>query len=342
MMKYKKILITGTAGFIGYHLAKKISHENNIIIGLDNINSYYSESLKIDRLKDSGFSTNQVLKWDTLISSKKYKNYSFIRMNLEEKNKLNKLFKKNKFDLVIHLAAQAGVRYSLENPDAYIQSNIVGFVNILEACKKYSVKKIVYASSSSVYGNNNKIPFSETDNVDHPVSLYAATKKSNELLAHTYSHLYGIKTIGLRFFTVYGPWGRPDMAYYSFSKAIKNKKKIKVFNNGNMERDFTYIDDVVDAIFLLLNNSHSNKKNHSILNIGNNNPEQIMDFINILEKKLDQKAILEFSSMQKGDVYRTYADITEINKIIDFKPLYSLEDGLSNFIRWFKEYEYSK
>ncbi|BFN37906.1 NAD-dependent epimerase [Fidelibacter multiformis] len=248
-----KILVTGTAGFIGFHLAKRLLERGDTIVGIDNINDYYDVNLKYARLAETGIS-REAEKWYTKVDSTKYYNYSFVRMNLEDREQLNQLFEQEKFDKVCHLAAQAGVRYSLENPHAYINSNIVGFINILEACRHHNIKHLAYASSSSVYGNNTKMPLSTADNVDHPISLYAATKKSNELMAHTYSHLFGLPTTGLRFFTVYGPWGRPDMALFLFTKAILEDKPIKVFNNGNMVRDFTFVDDIVEGVTRVIDN----------------------------------------------------------------------------------------
>jgi len=251
-----KILITGTAGFIGFHLAKRLLERGDTVVGIDNINDYYDVELKYSRLAETGISRDAE-QWHQKVQSTKYENYSFVRMNLEDREQLNQLFKQEEFDKVCNLAAQAGVRYSLENPHAYINSNIVGFINILEACRHHNIKHLAYASSSSVYGNNTKMPLSTSDNVDHPISLYAATKKSNELMAHTYSHLFGLPTTGLRFFTVYGPWGRPDMALFLFTKAILEDKPIKVFNNGNMVRDFTYVDDIVEGVTRVIDNPPS-------------------------------------------------------------------------------------
>ena len=331
-----KILITGAAGFIGYHLSKQLCESNYEVIGIDNMNNYYDVKLKIDRLK----------------KLQDYQNFKFEKIDLVEKDSLFKLFEKEKFQYVINLAAQAGVRYSIENPFAYIDSNINGFINILEACRNYPVKHLIYASSSSVYGANVKQPFSENDNVDHPVSLYAATKKSNELMAHTYSDLYKIPTTGLRFFTVYGPLGRPDMAYYSFTKAILEGKEINVFNNGNLERDFTYIDDIVNAIEKLLDKIPSETPNwdrvkaepstsfapYRIFNIGNNHPVKLMDFISVLEKKLGKNAKKKFLPMQPGDVYSTYADISKLSELIGYQPRTSIEEGLDKFVKWYYNY----
>ncbi len=331
-----KILITGVAGFVGYHLAKRLSTAKVKVVGIDNLNDYYDIHLKKSRL--SNLDTNS--------------NFDFFKLDLTNRTELFNLFSKNKFKIVINLAAQAGVRYSITNPYAYIDSNIVGFVNILESCRKYPVKHLIYASSSSVYGANVKQPFSESDNVDHPVSLYAATKKSNELMAHTYSNLYSIPSTGLRFFTVYGPYGRPDMAYYSFTKNIFESKSIKIFNEGNLERDFTFIDDIVEGIVQLLNKPPVNNPSwdklqgdpsssfapYRIFNIGNNHPVKLMDFISILENKIGRKAIKEYVPMQPGDVYSTYANITSLNDYIGFKPSTPIDIGLEKFIKWYKEY----
>ena len=331
-----KILITGSSGFIGFHLSNLLLSKNFQVVGIDNMNDYYDVQLKKSRLS---------------ILEKK-ENFSFHQIDLVDKEKINLLFEKEQFDYVINLAAQAGVRYSITNPYAYIDSNIIGFINILEACRNHPVKHLIYASSSSVYGGNRVTPFSTEHNVDHPVSLYAATKKSNELMAHTYSHLYNIPTTGLRFFTVYGPWGRPDMAYFSFAKNILEEKEIKVFNHGQMERDFTYIDDIVMGIYKLLEkapvkNSNWNESEYiasesfapyKIFNIGNNNPVKLMDFIEVLEKKIGKEAKKVFMEMQDGDVLKTYADISDLEKTINFKPSTSIEEGLEKFAKWYKEY----
>lgn len=322
-----KILITGVAGFIGYHLTKQLLNERYEIVGIDNINDYYSTDLKKDRL--------------SLLEGQP--NYKFINLDLKNREAINDLFVNERFDIVINLAAQAGVRYSIENPHAYLDSNIIGFTNILESSAKNDIKHLIYASSSSVYGANKKIPFSEEDLVDSPVSLYAATKKANELLAHSYSSIYKLPTTGLRFFTVYGPWGRPDMAYFSFVDNIVKDKKIKVFNNGDMYRDFTYIDDIVLGISKLVKKVGNKTINqgeipYDIFNIGNNNPEKLMDFINILEELLQKKAKIEYLPMQKGDVKATYASIDKLYNSVGFKPSTSLKDGLSNFVEWYLSY----
>ena len=321
----EKILITGGAGFIGFHLSKKLLENNFFVVVIDNLNDYYDVELKNARLN--------ILK--------KYKNFSFYRMDIVNKNELLDLFDSNKFDIVINLAAQAGVRYSIDHPDSYINSNIIGFFNILECCRAFPVKHLLFASSSSVYGKNRKVPYKTTDNVDHPVSLYAATKKSDELLAYAYSNLYNIKVTGLRFFTVYGPFGRPDMAYFSFTNDIIDNKVIKVFNNGDMYRDFTYIDDVVTSIINLLDKVPLEDENgvaYKIYNIGNNNPVKISDFIEILEKELKKKAKKIYLPMQPGDVYETYADIDDLKKMTGFAPKTSLNEGLHKFVVWYKDF----
>ena len=341
-MKYKLLntskayLITGAAGFIGYFLSKRLLEQGCRVIGIDNINNYYDPKLKESRL--------EILN--------KYENFSFHKVDLKDKASLDNTFETYKPTHVINLAAQAGVRYSIENPYAYVDSNLIGFMNILEACRNFPVEHLLYASSSSVYGGNKAAPFSTNHNVDHPVSLYAATKKSNELMAHTYSHLYGIPTTGLRFFTVYGPFGRPDMAYFSFTKAILEGKPIKVFNHGKMERDFTYIDDIVEGIVKLIDRAPAANKDwdetkddlstsfapYKIYNIGNSNPIPLMRFINALESALGKEAEKIYMDMQPGDVLRTYADVSDLERDINFKPNTSIEDGLQKFVDWYKEY----
>jgi UDP-glucuronate 4-epimerase len=334
-----KILITGTAGFIGFHLAKRLLNEGFEVVGLDNINNYYAVSLKFARLVESGIAKSEI-KYGKFVQSKIFPKYRFIKLNLEDKAKLENLFECEKFDFVINLAAQAGVRYSIENPHAYIQSNIVGFINILECCRYNSIKHLVYASSSSVYGNSDKIPFSETDCVDYPISLYAATKKANELMAYTYSHLYHIPTTGLRFFTVYGPWGRPDMAPMLFAKLISENKPIKVYNNGDLSRDFTFIDDIVECIVRTMDYIPAEADEHPyyrIFNIGNSQPVQLMDFIRTMEDAIGEKAILEMYPMQAGDVKTTYADTTKVEKATGYKPTTDLKDGMEKFVEWWKK-----
>lgn len=330
MTSSKTILITGCAGFIGFHLAKRLLLNNYAIIGVDNLNSYYDVNLKKARLK----------------LLKEHENFSFELITIEDKEALEKIFFLNNIDIVINLAAQAGVRYSLENPDAYIQSNVIGFMNILKCCNHHQIEHLIYASSSSVYGANSKMPFSTNDNVDHPISLYAATKRVNELLAYTYSHLYDLPTTGLRFFTVYGPWGRPDMSYFKFTKAIMKGDPIQVYNSGNMKRDFTYIDDIVEGIVRLLGKKPeriqlptiSSNAPYKIYNIGNNQPVKLMEFISIFEEKIGKKAIKQFLPMQAGDVHETYADIEDLEKDIGFKPQTTINEGIGKFIDWYKEY----
>lgn len=341
-----KVLITGTAGFIGFHLASKLVEQGMEVIGIDNINNYYSTNLKYARLAEAGISSQAEL-WHKKITSSKNSNYSFIRMNLEDKEKLNQLFEAEKFDGVVNLAAQAGVRYSIENPQAYIDSNIVGFMNILEACRHNKIKHLVYASSSSVYGNSDKMPLSVSDSVDNPISLYAATKKSNELMAHTYSHLFGIPTTGLRFFTVYGPWGRPDMAYFSFTKNILAGKPIKVFNQGDLYRDFTYIDDIIEGIIKILQKPPTKSSPlggdrggcpYKVHNIGNSSPVKLLDFIETIENALGQKAKKEFLPMQPGDVYKTFANVSELVKDFNYSPTTTLKKGLGEFVEWYNSF----
>ena len=314
----QKILITGAAGFIGYHLSRSLLKDVAIILGIDNLNNYYDTGLKEQRLK----------------RLKGFKNFTFKKIDLIDEKKLNNVFLNLNPSIVIHLAAQAGVRYSIENPRAYLDSNLIGFHNVIEQCRRCKINKLIYASSSSIYGLNEKIPFSVNDKTDYPVSLYGATKKSNELVAHAYSHLYGVKTIGLRFFTVYGPWGRPDMAYFSFTKKIIEGRKIEVFNHGNMQRDFTYIDDIVDGI----RNTIDKDFNFEIFNLGNSKSEDLMTMIRIIEKELNINAKIVFKDMQAGDVFKTYADIKKSSKMLEFKPKVSLQVGLKRTIDWYKSF----
>ncbi|MEX6216488.1 NAD-dependent epimerase [Mammaliicoccus sciuri] len=330
-----KILITGTAGFIGSHLSKKLINQGHSVIGIDNINDYYDVTIKENRLKSIGT-----------------EKFTFHKINLEDYNSMNEIFKNDKPQVVINLAAQAGVRYSLENPRAYIDSNIVGFTNILECSRHHKVKHLIYASSSSVYGANTSKPFSTSDNIDHPLSLYAATKKSNELMAHTYSHLYNLPTTGLRFFTVYGPWGRPDMALFKFTKAIVNDEEIDVYNHGNMMRDFTYVDDIVEAISRLVKkpaepnpewsganpDPSSSYAPYKIYNIGNNSPVRLMEFVEAIENKLGKKAKKNYMDLQPGDVPETYANVDDLFKNIDFKPETTIQDGVNQFVDWYLDY----
>ncbi|WP_291078020.1 MULTISPECIES: NAD-dependent epimerase/dehydratase family protein [unclassified Empedobacter] len=334
----KTVFITGVAGFIGYHLAEKLIGKNIQVVGIDNINDYYDIQLKYDRLKELGIDQEFASNFDQkVISSKHEEKMIFYRMNLEDKETLSDLFQHYSFDAVINLAAQAGVRYSIENPDAYGQSNLVGFLNILECCRNYNVKKLLYASSSSIYGNSSDVPFSTNQNVDHPISLYAATKKANELMAHAYSHLYDFQTIGLRFFTVYGPWGRPDMAMFLFTDAILNHQPLKVFNHGDLSRDFTYIDDIIQGIDKILEDKNTNEK-YQLYNIGNSKPVQLMDFIKEIEKSTGEKAILEMYPMQAGDVNQTWADVQDLKDKFGYNPNYPVDKGVYNFVQWYRKY----
>ncbi|GBD69202.1 Capsular polysaccharide biosynthesis protein I [Tetragenococcus halophilus subsp. halophilus] len=330
-----KVLITGTAGFIGSHLAKRLISQGYEVVGVDNINDYYSVQLKKDRLKSIGDN-----------------NFTFYKLNLEDYEGLSQVFSDEQPSVVVNLAAQAGVRYSLENPHAYIDSNIVGFMNILECCRHYKVDNLIYASSSSVYGANTTKPFKTSDNIDHPLSLYAATKKSNELMAHTYSHLYNLPTTGLRFFTVYGPWGRPDMALFKFTKAIINDETIDVYNHGKMLRDFTYVDDIVEAVSRLVNkpaapnpewtgadpDPSSSSAPYKIYNIGNNSPVRLMEFVEAIENKLGKVAKKNYMDLQPGDVPETYANVDDLYRDIEFKPETTIQEGVDEFIDWYLEY----
>jgi UDP-glucuronate 4-epimerase len=334
--EYKNVLVTGAAGFIGFHLCRRLLQENVQVTGLDNLNPYYDVRLKKDRL-------------DQISSSPDFK---FVEIDLADRSGMQTLFRNNRFDVVVNLAAQAGVRYSLENPHAYVDSNLVGFVNILEGCRHGAVRHLVFASSSSVYGANTCMPFSVHHNVDHPVSLYAATKKANELMAHTYSHLYGLCCTGLRFFTVYGPWGRPDMALFLFTRAILEGQPIKVFNHGRMQRDFTYIDDIIEGVARVM--ARLPKANaawqgdnpdpgtsyvpYKIYNIGNNNPVELLDFIGAIENALQRKAQKKFLDMQAGDVVATYADVDDLTADVGFKPSTPIASGIQRFVEWYRQY----
>lgn len=331
-----KILVTGAAGFIGFHLAARLADEGRRVIGIDNLNSYYDVDLKKARLAEL----------------EKRPDFKFLKIDICQRDELNDLFKQEGFDVVVNMAAQAGVRYSLENPHAYVDANIAGFVNLLECCRHNEVSHFVFASSSSVYGANTKMPFSVHDNVDHPVSLYAASKKANELMAHTYSHLYGLACTGLRFFTVYGPWGRPDMALFLFTKAILNNEPIKVFNHGRMRRDFTYIDDIIEGVVRVMAKKPepdpdwtgdspdpgTSYVSYRIYNIGNNRSEQLMDFIGILEEVLGKEAKKEYLDLQPGDVPATYADIDDLYDAVGFRPVTSIETGIRRFVDWYRQY----
>lgn len=336
-----QVLITGSAGFIGYYLSRVLSEQGIKVYGLDSLNHYYDVTLKYARLKACGI---QETEYGKECISTMYPNYKFCQADLCDKNALEKIFQENQFDSVINLAAQAGVRYSLTNPETYVESNVAGFLNLLELCRKYQCKRLIYASSSSVYGNTKEVPFREDARVDHPVSIYAATKKTNELMAYTYSHLYQLQTIGLRFFTVYGPWGRPDMAPILFARAIREHTPIKVFNNGNLSRDFTYIADIVEGIVKIVNRPGLVREDTPgvpavVYNIGHGSPIQLMDFINILEQQLGEKAQKEFVGMQPGDVYQTWADTTKLGTDYNYTPSTSLEEGIQQFADWFKTFQ---
>lgn len=345
-----KILITGTAGFIGFHLANKLAKEGHEVIGIDNINDYYSVSLKHERLKKSGIDVTNIV-YNTPIQSSVYDNYSFVKLDLSDFINLQTLFTEHNFDVVCNLAAQAGVRYSLEAPLTYIQSNVTGFAHILECCRHHKIQHLVYASSSSVYGLNETVPYSTQHTTSHPISLYAATKKSNELMAHSYSHLYNIPTTGLRFFTVYGPWGRPDMAYFKFSEKIMNNNPIDVYHNGEMSRDFTYIDDIIAGVCKVLEvppsgndrwdgatpDPSSAKTPFKIYNIGNNKPVNLLHFIETLENSLGRKATKNFLPLQPGDVINTWADVDDLVENFDYQPNTSIQEGIQQFVDWYKE-----
>jgi len=346
-----KVLVTGAAGFIGAHLVLRLLARGDDVIGLDSINDYYDVRVKYGRLARVGVAQAEIV-YGQLTQSALLANYRFVKMNLEDKAGINRLFEQELFDAVCNLAAQAGVRYSLTNPQAYIDSNIVGFLNILEACRHYGVNNLSYASSSSVYGLNESLPFATSDNVDHPISLYAASKKSNELMAHTYSHLFGIRTTGLRFFTVYGPWGRPDMALFLFTKAALAGETIKVFNHGEMLRDFTYIDDIIEGVVRVIDhpasadaawsgmspNPGSSSAAYKIYNIGNNNPVKLMDFIEAIEKALGRTIAKELLPLQAGDVPATYADVGDLVEDLGYKPTTPVQQGIDNFVAWYREF----
>ena len=347
----KKVLVTGTAGFIGFHLARKLVDQGYHVTGVDIINDYYDVDLKYDRLELSGIPRNSIA-YKQVLTSSLYDNYQFIQLKLEDRESLFELFADRQFDVVVNLAAQAGVRYSLTHPQAYVDSNITGFLNILEACRHHPVENLIYASSSSVYGLNKNMPFSVSSNVDHPVSLYAASKKSNELMAHTYSHLFGVPTIGLRFFTVYGPWGRPDMALFLFTKAILAGEPIQVFNHGNMERDFTYVDDIVGGIERMVRKGQVKGEEwqpespdpsfssapYKIHNIGNSSPVKLTDFIEAIEKALGKKAEWQMMPIQPGDVERTWADIDSLKRDYAYNPGTPVVTGIQKFIDWYRAY----
>lgn len=346
-----KVLVTGSAGFIGYHLVKHLTKRGDQVIGIDNINDYYDVQLKYDRLLESGI-PRQEIRYGMTVVSNTIPNYAFVKVDLKDEGHLKKVFNEHQFDAVCNLAAQAGVRYSLINPGAYVDSNIRGFLNVLECCRAEKVGHLIYASSSSVYGLNKKMPFSVNHNVDHPVSLYAATKKSNELMAHAYSHLFVLPTTGLRFFTVYGPWGRPDMALFLFTKAMLEDKCISIFNNGEMKRDFTYIDDIIGGILTVLDkpaacnlnwdecapDPASSKAPYRIFNIGRGNPVNLMDFIAEIEENMHVNARKEFFPLQDGDVAETWADLKALEDETGYMPKVSVKEGVKNFVDWYKSY----
>jgi len=346
-----KILVTGTAGFIGSHVAQRLLARGDEVVGLDSINDYYDVRVKYGRLQRAGIREADIA-YNTLLTSRTQPAYRFIQLQLEDAEALNALFAAERFDAVCNLAAQAGVRYSLQNPRAYIDANIIGFLNILEACRHHGVKNLSYASSSSVYGLNEELPFSTRHNVDHPISLYAASKKSNELMAHTYSHLFGIATTGLRFFTVYGPWGRPDMALFLFTKAALEGKTIDVFNHGRMRRDFTYIDDIVEGVVRVIDNPARANPEWSglapdpstssapwkVYNIGNNNPVELMDFIEAIERALGMKIKKNLMPLQAGDVPATYADVTDLVEDLHYQPATPVQVGIDRFVAWYREF----
>lgn len=346
-----KILVTGTAGFIGFHLVKRLLRDGHEVIGLDNINDYYDVRLKYSRLRETGIEEGKI-EYDELVTSDKDERYRFVKLDLTDTTNLKQLFEREKPEIVVNLAAQAGVRYSIDNPGAYVDSNLVGFMNVLECCRYHGIKHLVYASSSSVYGLNANVPFKEDSSIAHPVSLYAATKKANELMAHVYSHLYHIPTTGLRFFTVYGPWGRPDMSPHLFTSAIEEERPIKVFNHGDMLRDFTYIDDIIEGVVRVIHhvpqpdetwnaenpNPATSIAPYRVYNIGNSSPVKLMDFIEAIEEACGKKAIKNLLPMQPGDVYQTNADTTRLQKDMGYKPSMSLVEGVRRFVEWFKRY----
>lgn len=346
-----KILVTGTAGFIGFFLAQRLLERGDEVIGLDNINDYYDVRLKYGRLQQMGID-EAAIEYNKLVSSSKVDGYQFVQMNLEDKDAMAALFKQEQFDRVCNLAAQAGVRYSLVNPHAYVESNLAGFVNILEGCRHTDVQHLVYASSSSVYGSNKTMPFSTSHNVDHPVSLYAASKKANELMAHCYSHLFNVPTTGLRFFTVYGPWGRPDMAMFLFTKAILEGRPIDVFNQGQMQRDFTYVDDIVEGVIRVIdhapqglaedseqiNDPSRSKAPYKVYNIGNSFPVLLMDFIEAIEKATGITATKNLLPMQPGDVPATWADVSDLEADLGYKPATPIQEGVNKFVAWYREF----
>ncbi|WP_161888292.1 NAD-dependent epimerase/dehydratase family protein [Pontibacter russatus] len=339
MKRRQRVLVTGSAGFIGHHLALALQHHHYEVVGLDSINDYYHTELKYGRLAEQGFERMQI-KHGACIESKLKERLFFIRLDLTDEHAMNRLFEEQRFDVVVNLAAQAGVRYSMDHPQSYVSSNLVGFANVLESCRRHHIKHLLFASSSSVYGLNKETPFKTSMKTDQPISFYAATKKANEVMAYSYAHLYQLPVMGLRFFTVYGPWGRPDMAYYSFTKAIAAGTPIRVFNHGEMHRDFTYIDDVVQSIAKLLDMLPESDPTapYKLYNIGNSKPEHLLELIAILERLLGRKALLDMQPMQPGDVPATFADVTDLQAAVDYRPGTPLEEGLSKFVSWYKAY----
>ena len=347
----KKVLVTGAAGFIGFHTTLKLLNLNFEVVGLDSINDYYDISLKNARLDLTGIQASKI-EYGNVVQSSIFKNYQFVKINLEDKENLDKLFMQQQFDCVVNLGAQAGVGYSIKNPQAYINSNIFGFINILECCRHHTIKHLIYASTSSVYGLNQTMPLAENASVNHPLTLYSATKKSNELMAHSYSYLFQLPTTGLRFFTVYGTWGRPDMALFLFTDAMLKNEPIKIYNNGDMIRDFTYVDDITESILRLIpkppvQNSEwdalnpdpsSSSAPYRILNIGNSKPISIMKYVEILEKKIGKEAIKDFEPMRQGDIKETHASHTALEQLINYKPQVEIEDGIGKFVDWYRSY----
>ena len=332
-----KVLVTGAAGFIGSSLIKALLEQKYEVIGLDCINAYYDTRLKYARLSEVGISKKAITD-NQQIASTNYSNYHFIKLNLTDRSNMETLFDTEQFDIVINLAAQAGVRYSIENPYAYVESNVLGFLNILENCRYHKIKHLIYASSSSIYGVSDHVPYTETDATDRPVSLYAATKKTDELMAYSYSKLFGIPTTGVRFFTVYGPWGRPDMAPFLFMKSILNGDPIQVFNHGKLSRDFTYIDDIVSGLMRMVKQPSTQTVPYQIYNIGNSAPIQLLDFIGVIERVTGRKAQMQLTEMQPGDVYCTYADITHLQRDFGYKPSVTIEEGIRHFYNWYKKF----
>lgn len=339
-LKNSKVLVTGAVGFIGYHLTERLLKEGYSVVGIDNINSYYDVRLKYAKLPILGIEEDII--WpDKIYQSTKYNNFRFAKIDIKDRYQIEELFRKEQFDIVVNLAAQAGVQYSIQNPHTYIENNITGFINLIDAARTNKIKHFVYASSSSVYGNRDDVPFKETDNVDNPISLYAASKKANELIAHTYSHLYNLKTTGLRFFTVYGPWGRPDMAPFIFVKKIINNEPITVFNDGDMVRDFTYVGDIIDGIYKVIKGC-DNEDKYKIYNIGNSVPINLIEFINTIEKVLDKKAIINYLPIRQGDVVKTFADIRRIQADYKYIPSTNIEKGIEAFYLWYIDYNFNK